>query len=77
MKYMKFVRSSMQTRLFKPLPHYQLLQSREEQDPKFWKEVALAFMDNKYNTKMSRNRYFIKIYQRGPPYEPYFIAIDN
>jgi len=34
-KYMKFVRSPTQTRLFKPLPHYQSLKSREEQDPLF------------------------------------------
>ena len=55
MKYMKFVQLPMQTRLFKPLSHYQSLWSRREQDPEFWKEVALAFMDNKHNTEISRN----------------------
>ena len=44
-KYMKFVQSSTQTRLFKPLPHYQSLKSRGEQDPLFWKEVATAFVN--------------------------------
>jgi len=63
--------------LFKPPPHYQSLQSRGEQDPKFWKEVTLAFMDNKYNTGTLRNRYPINMYQEGPPYKLYFIAIDN
>jgi len=77
MKYMKFVRSLMQTRLFKPPPHYQSLQSRGEQDPEFWKEVALAFIDNKHNTKILRNRYPINIYQGGPPHKLYFIAINN
>ena len=33
-KYMKFVQSLAQTRLFKP-PHYQSLKSRGEQDPMF------------------------------------------
>jgi len=31
-KYMKFVQSLTQTRLFKPPPHYQSLKSRGEQD---------------------------------------------
>ena len=77
MKYMKFVQSPMQTRLFKPPSHYQLLWSRGEQDPEFWKEVVLAFIDNKHNTEMLRNGYPINIYQGGPPHELYFIAINN
>ena len=32
MKYMKFIQSPTQTRIFRPLSHYQSLQSREEQD---------------------------------------------
>jgi len=32
MKYIKFIQSPTQTRIFRLLPHYQLLQSREEQD---------------------------------------------
>ena len=35
LKYMKFVQSPTQTRLFKPPPHYQSLKSRGEQDPLF------------------------------------------
>ena len=35
LKYMKFVQSPIQTRLFKLLPHYQSLKSRGEQDPIF------------------------------------------
>jgi len=34
-KYMKFVQSPTQTRLFKPPPHYQSLEFRGEQDPAF------------------------------------------
>ena len=56
-KHMKFVRTPSQTRLFKPPPHYQSLKSRGEQDPTFWKEVATAFLEKKYNTDMARNRY--------------------
>ena len=77
MKYMKFIQSPMQTRLFQPSPHYQLLQSREEQDSDFQKEVVTAQVDNKHNTKTSRNSYPITIFQRGLPYELYFIAINN
>ena len=76
-KYIKFIQSSTQTRLFWPPPHYQLLKSRGEQDPEFWKKVATALVKNKYNTKISWNGYSITIYQGGPPHEPYFIAIDN
>ena len=76
-KYMKFVRSLTQTRLFKSPPHYQSLKSRGEQDLLFWKEVATAFMNRKYNTNTIRNGCQIQMFQGGPPHEPYFIAIDN
>ena len=39
-KYMKFVKTPSQTRIFQLPPHYQLLKSQGEQDPVFWKEVA-------------------------------------
>ncbi len=34
-KYIKFICSPTQTRLFQPLPHYQSLKSRGEKDPEF------------------------------------------
>ena len=37
----------------------------------------MALVDEKNNTKISRNRYPIVMFQGGPPHEPYFIAIDN
>ena len=77
LKYMKFIWSPIQTWLFQPLPHYQSLKSRGEEDPEFWKEVATAFVDEKNNTETARNSYKIVMFQRGPPHEPYFIAIDN
>ena len=76
-KYMKFVQSPTQTRLFKLPPHYQSLKSRGEQDPVFWKEVAMTFMEQKYNTETARNGYQILIFQGGPLHKLYFIAIDN
>ena len=51
LKYIKFVQSPTQTRLFKPPPYYQSLKSRGEQDPEFWKEVAMALVDQKHNTE--------------------------
>ena len=74
---MKFVRSPMQTRLFRPLPNYQSLKSRGEQDSKFWKEIAITLVDQKHNIETARNGYPIVMFQGGPPYEPYFIAINN
>ncbi len=74
---MKFVQSPIQTRLFKPPPHYQSLKFRGEQDPAFWKEVAMVLVDQKHNIEIARNGYQIPIFQGSPPYEPYFIAIDN
>ena len=56
-KYMKFIRTPSQTRIFQPPPHYQSLKSRGEQDSTFWKEVATAFVEMKYNTDTSRNGY--------------------
>ena len=35
LKYMKFVQSPTQTQLFQPLPHYQSLKSRGEENPEF------------------------------------------
>jgi len=77
LKYMKFVRTPSQTRIFKPLPHYQSLKSRGEQDLAFWKEVAMVFVERKHNTDTARNRFQIHMFQGGPPHEPYFIAINN
>ena len=77
LKYIKFIQSPTQTQLFWPPPHYQSLKSRGEEDPKFWKEVTTAFVDQKHNTETARNSYKIVMFQGGPPYESYFIAIDN
>ena len=77
LKYMKFVQSPTQTRLFKPPPHYQSLKSRGEQDSEFWKEVAMALVEQRHNTETARNGYPIPMFQGGLLYEPYFIAIDN
>ena len=74
---MKFVKTPSQTRIFRLPLYYQSLKFRGEQDPIFWKEVAMAFLDKKHNTETSRNGYQIPMFQRGPPHEPYFIAIDN
>jgi len=74
---MKFVKTPIQTRIFQPPSHYQLLCSRGEQDPDFWKEVVTALVDTKNNMKTSRNRYSIRMFQGGPPHEPFFIAVDN
>jgi len=68
-KYMKFVKTSAQIRIFRSPPYYQSLKSRGEQDP--------AFLDRKRNTDISRNGCQILMYQEGPPHKPYFIAIDN
>ena len=76
-KYMKFVQSSTQTRLSKPPPHYQSRKSRGKQDPVFWKEVAMAFMKQKYNIETARNGYQILMFQGGPLHKLYFIAINN
>ena len=76
-KYMKFAKTPSQTRIFWPLPYYQSLKSRGEQDLEFWKEVATTFLDRKRNTDTSRNGCQIPMYQGGLLHEPYFVAIDN
>ena len=45
-KYMKFVKAPTQTRLFHPPSYYQSHKSRGEQDSEFWKEIAMALVDN-------------------------------
>ena len=62
LRHMKFVRTPSQTRLFKPPPHYQSLRSRGENDPIFWKEVATAFLEKKYNTDTARNGHQIHMF---------------
>ena len=76
-KYTKFIWAPTQTRIFRPPPHYQYLKSRGEQDPKFFKEVATALVNKKYNTKIARNSYQIAMLQEGLSQKPYFIAVDN
>ena len=75
-KSMKFIKTPTQTRLFHPLAHYQFLKSRGEQDPNFWNKITMTRVDTWYNTEIIQNRYLIKMYQEGPPHEPFFIAID-
>jgi len=77
LKYIKFVQSPTQIRLFKPSSHYQSLKSRGEQDSIFWEEDATAFVDQKHNIETVRNGCQIPMFQEGPPHEPYFIAINN
>ena len=74
---MKFIKTPIQTRIFWLLLHYQLLQSRGEQDSEFWKEVAMAIVESKHNTETLRNGYCINMFQGGPLHELFFIAIDN
>ena len=61
-KYLKFVKTPSQTRIFRPLPYYQSLKSQGEQDSMFWKEVVKAFLENKRNTDTSRNGQQIPMY---------------
>jgi len=56
-KYMKFIWAPTQTRIFRPLPYYQSLKSRGEQDSEFFKEVATTLVDKKHNTETARNGY--------------------
>jgi len=77
LKYIKFIQSPTQTRVFRLLPHYQSLKSRGEKDPKFWKEITTALVNQKHNIKIARNSYPIVMFQGGPPYKLYFIAINN
>ena len=77
LKYMKFVKTPLQTRIFRLPPYYQSLKSRGKQDPAFWKEIAMALLDQKHNIETSRNGYQIPMFQGGPPHKPYFVAIDN
>ena len=37
----------------------------------------MAFINQKYNTNMARNRCQIQMFQEGPLHKPYFIAINN
>ena len=76
-KYMKFIWSPTQTRIFWPPPHYQSLKSRGEQNPEFWREVVTVLVKEKHNIEISWNGYPIAMYQGGPPHKPYFIAISN
>ena len=52
-KYMKFVKTPTQTRLFCLPAHYQSLKSRGEQDSNFWKEITMALVDARHNTEMT------------------------
>ena len=76
-KYMKFIRTPTQIRIFRLPPYYQSLKFRDEQDLEFFKEVTTALVDKKYNTKTVRNGYQIAMLQGGPPHKPYFITVDN
>ena len=52
-KYMKFIKTPMQTKLFCPPAYYQSLKLRGEQDSDFWKEITMALVDTQHNTEMT------------------------
>ena len=54
-----------------------MLKLQEEQNHNFWKEVATILVENKHNTKISRNGYPIKMFQEGSLYKQFFITIDH
>jgi len=37
----------------------------------------MVLVENKHNMEMLRNRYPINMFQGRPPYDPFFIAINN
>jgi len=76
-KYIKFIQAPMQTRIFRPPPHYQALKSRGKQDSEFSKEVTTTLVDKKHNTETTRNGYPIVMFQGGLSHKPYFIVINN
>ena len=61
-QHMKFIQTPTKTRIFQPPLHYMSLHSRGEQNPDFWKEIAMGFVDEKHNTKTTRNSYPIILY---------------
>ena len=68
LKYMKFVKSPIQTRIFRPPPYYQLLWSRGKQDSNFWKDLFSTKAIATYNTETSRNGYSINMFQGESPH---------
>ena len=62
LKYMKFIKTPSQTRIFRSSPHYKALKSRDKQDPAFWNEVAMVFLEKKYNMDTSKNGYQIQMF---------------
>ena len=37
----------------------------------------MVIVESKYNIETSRNRYYINMFQGGPPHKPFFITINN
>ena len=62
LRYIKFIKSPTQTRIFQPPPYYQVLQSKGEQNPNLWNKTAIVIMENKHNIETLRNRYPINMF---------------
>ena len=75
-KHMKFIYSPVKTRVFNLPLHYKSIWSKGEQDKLFWNKVVVAFLEQKHNIDISRNRFPISIYQEELSYKPYFIALS-
>ena len=50
-KYMKFIHSPTKTKTFSPSPHYKSIWLKGEQDNQFWKELAVTFVEQRWNTE--------------------------
>ena len=77
LKYMKFIKSPTQIKIFQSPPYYKLLCLRGEQDPDFWKKVATVLVDTKHNMEILRNGDLIRMFQRGLLHKLFFITINN
>ena len=62
--------------LFGPPLYYKSIWFTEKQDYHFWNEIAIAFLEKKYNIETLCNGFPIFMYQGGPSYKLYFIAIN-
>ena len=74
-KYMKYMQAPVKMMQLYPLLHYKSLKPQEEWDEQYWKEIAITFLEQKYDADIMRKGFLIEVYIGSPPYKPYFIAL--
>ena len=76
-KTLKTLQSPTKTIPFLPLFHYKEIWQNREKDIQYWKEIAVEFIKQKYNSDTSQWRFLIEMFSEELLHKSFFIALTS